>query len=188
MKGMMVISVLLYTTMILNAQNDSITKKLKGFKIGFGYGESYYANSQSGKTLSLDITAPLFENWQITAFGERNTKFNRSIDKHRHVGIVIGQKFIVRNRLEFTYGTGIGYILRSTKEHHSVPNDETGQNNESSYSSNASIDECKGLSIPLKLGIDFKVLNNISVGIYTRSTFYNKPVFGTANASLSMHF
>lgn len=188
MKGIIVISIFLYATMNLNAQNDLITKKLKGFKIGFGYGESYYANSQSGKTLSLDLTAPLVGNWQITGFGERNTKFNTSIDKHRHYGIVIGQKFTVRDRIEFTYGTGIGYILRSTKDQYNVPNDETGQNNESTYISNAFIDECKGLSIPIKLGIDFKLLNNISVGIYTRSTFYNKPVFGTANASLSMHF
>lgn len=185
---MIVIYVLLYATMNVNAQNDLIAKKLKGFKIGFGYGESYYTNSQSGKTLSIDLTARLIGNWQITGFGERNTKFNRSIDKHRHCGIVLGQKFIVRNRLEFTYGTGIGYILRANKEQNVVSNDETGQNSEFTNIANATIEECNGLSIPLKLGLDFKVLNNISVGVYTRSTFHNKPVFGTANASLTVHF
>lgn len=185
---MIVMVVLLYAGVSCNAQKSGLAKKLKGFKIGFGYGESYYTSSQSGKTLSLDLTARVVGNWQISGFAERNTTFNRSIDKYRHCGVVIGQTFTMRNRLELFYGTGVSYIFRSRKAQSNVPIYESGLINDHRYFNDTPVEECKGLSIPLKLAIDFKLLKNISVGIYTRSTFYNRPVFGTANASLSMDF
>ena len=189
MKKLITVMFLLCTTLILYAQDETKIESKNGYKIGIGYGESESHYDYNSTILALDITLTDKNNWQITGFGEKYMKPSGASGKNSHYGFAYGKKYNIFKWLEFNYGIGLGFLSRSITEHHSRKIGTTTFLfwEIDDYEYWTTIEKSYGVSLHKKLGLDIKIIDNISVGIFSRTTF-SESIFSTWNASVGFHF